>query len=374
MCGTSRTPIQPAAYRMPKRPDSPCFFFVAGRILAALAGVSGLKKLQMNGLSRATFRASMNAHTPEWPHISPANLASLTALKQLTHLDLRYTGLCGNPGLEASRHRASLEVLAAALAALTQLTHLELAGCAIGPDPQAATLLGPSLSCLADLTYLGLGRNSLTSQIMALLGPSLASLSGLKVLDLNGNFEEGGGLTAEAASAIAGTAASLEALELYGCLIGRDGGEVLAPALALLKKLRTLGLGYNELSPTGAAFLAPSLMTLTALEKLDLSHNGLGDNHGLRPRGSSGGGGTGDDPISQIFSALGSLTRLRTLQLDNNRFKCPTLTAFAMRHLSGLVNLEIFDLSGISGSGMQSEGDREVIQVCLCWGVEGIVG
>ena len=180
-------------------------------------------------------------------------------------------------------------------------------------------------------------------RIKELAQVSLQYSDQLKELNLQSNFIGDDGL-ASLAEAIAdeGALPNLQELILSDNIIKNYGCARLAAAIEKggLRKLRDLQIGGNEIDDEGIVKFAPSLAHLTSLIELGLEDNNIGD-RGLRA-------------LADVV-ALGSLSQLRVLALDDNLFTGEGMRAFvnassppneAAPHPQPLASLESLDLDG----------------------------
>jgi internalin A len=176
-----------------------------------------------------------------WIHGVDVRLAlqQISKLTSLTSLDLSRNSI-GNEEAKA-------------LSKLTTLSHLELSNNSLGDEGAVA------LSSLANLDYLYLFNNEIEDEG----AKALSALTTLSSLELSSN-----NIKDEGAKALS-KLTNLTSLGLSRNIIGDEG----AKALSTLTKLTSLELSSNRIGPEGAKILSKQ----TKLSTLDLSGNRLGD-------------------------------------------------------------------------------------------------
>ena len=119
------------------------------------------------------------------------------------------------------------------------------------------------------------------------------------------------------------------------------------PGTALLPKLRSLDLSFNQLGASGARALAPVLSRLSSLQHLKLAMNGCGAPiHtpvlSTRRRASGELAGDGLEALAPVFS---SLTSLRYLDVSGNPYLSNQGAAALRTTWHALRNLQHLDMS-----------------------------
>ena len=264
---------------------------LTGEIPSDLGNLTNLKELSLylndltgeipSDLGNLTNLKELSIYSNDLTGQIPSALGNLTNLKELS---LYFNALTGE--------------IPSALGNLTNLKYLSLNFNALtGEIPSA-------LGNLTNLEWLSLGSNALTGEIPSALG----NLTNLKHLSLNLNA-----LTGEIPSAL-GNLTNLEWLSLgSNALTGQ-----IPSALGNLTNLKDLSLNSNDLT---GEIPSSALGNLTNLEELLLSSNAL---TGQIP--SELGNLTNlerlllgsNDLTGEIPSALGNLTAVIDLKLDNN--------------------------------------------------------
>ena len=175
----------------------------------------------------------------------------------------------------------------------TSLKHLEMNGCT---DGWGGNVQGFShmRSPLANLTSLGLARNSIDESTAALLMRQISTLSALQYLDMSGNRLHVAGATALAACLSRLT--ELTFLNISDNEICAAGASALGLRLPALAHLCALNVAANALRTEGLGHLLTPIIQLPSLAHLELGRNCIED-----------GGG---HMLAMHLSSLASLTRL----------------------------------------------------------------
>lgn len=142
-------------------------------------------------------------------------------------------------------------------------------------------------------------------------------------------------------------AAMVTAIRLGGALLGAAGAVTLAPALAALPALQSLGLSSCRIGDVGAKTLAKVLLqprTPPTLQRVELRHNGIAD-----------------DGVRAIADALKDGSPLRALDLSWNAIgtRGGRYLGAALKETSGPEGLQELDLgwNGLGARGARALGE-----------------
>jgi hypothetical protein len=135
---------------------------------------------------------------------------------------------------------------------------------------QAVALLGRNISVMTELSSLRAVSIGLCPDNVACWGQGMGALSNLVALDIGANRMDNEGV-----QMICPAIARLTGLGLSLLSIREAADAVLGPALARLKHLMWLDLGYNFLYDNGVCTLLPHLAPLSELQELHLNENSM---------------------------------------------------------------------------------------------------
>ena len=273
-------------------------------ILQSLSTISTLKLLSIS-----------NNQIPE-----EADEALASVIMNNTGLEELY--LCGNDLSEG------FLIVAKALQHATLLRKLNLGNLYI--SKQASGELALAIKSNKQLKKLWLHNSNLKCSAIVILHP-LSTISTLKYLNINDN-----NITEEAGEALASVIlhnTSLKQLHLSGNSLG-EGMLIVAKALQHISSLKSLDLGYNNISKEVSDELALAIAANEQLEEVRLYNNNL------------------DSSAIVIFHALSTISALKLINMENNQITKEAGEALASVVLHNMGLQELYLASNNLGEGL----------------------
>jgi hypothetical protein len=247
------------------------------------ASNAGLQNLQPSG----QFNTPFPQHAPSFP---PATTSA--------------AGAPNSPHQPSTWAAASTAAFCSAFGAAGGVQQTSAFGSAAQPPPMAPPAFVSPTAVAGSVGFAGSAAEvhpDLPAQLLQRIRNSDPALTKLEIMSKS-NFKEAG---CRVLARVLSLNTCITRLDLFNTGVGAGGACVLFPALTHLTAMTFLNLALTHLGSSGALHLCSALPHLSAMTELDLGYNELSADDGARICGAA---------------AAAGMTRLKTLDLDNNGF------------------------------------------------------